>query len=63
LYYHKNTFTYVDSGRIQKTDPQLFVLKVVHVRIKWSVQMKCTGWYIIVNLETMRSDWFEIMCE
>jgi len=25
LYYQKNNFTYVDSGRIQKTDPQLFV--------------------------------------
>lgn len=73
VYYHKNTFSYVVAGRIQKTGPQLFVSQGCPCKEKMKcsnqmyrlicVKMKCTGWYIIVSLETMRLNWFEIMCE
>lgn len=53
LYYHKNTFTYVDDGRIQKTDPQLFVSQGCPCKEK----IKCSNeMYRLIHYSQFRND-------
>ena len=57
LYYHKNTFTYVDAGRIQKTDVQRFVSQGCSCKekIKYSNEM-----YRLIHYSQFRNP--EIKC-
>lgn len=53
LYYHKNTFSYVDAGRIQKTDPKRFVSPGCPCKEK----MKCSNeLYRQIHCNQFRND-------